>query len=435
MANIKDVVDVQIDIQSSTLKSENFSLLLILGTHKIFTDLYRQYNDVNEMLVDGFKITDNEYIAANNVFRQNPSVPFIYIGRRQADSVKLQVSTVIANTDYFVKINTNIYIFDSGPTPSAVTIAAGIVAAMVADPTVSVVDHTDGTYTISSTIPGTAYILLHDDNQSVITMIPSNNVIIDLEAIKTLNNQWYALIETLRIKAEVIEIATWVEGEKKLFGTVSNDSDIIDKDAATDLTSLPALFKAVQYHYTWCLYHSSLDDFIDAAWMGRELAKEAGTSTWALKELTGIVGDNLTENQSANAFSKQCNTYEYFGGTYITREGKVFDNKYIYIDITRGLDWLINDIETALFNFLIEADKIPYIDTGITMIRNQLSARLSNAVSIGILAPDPAPLITVPKVIDIPEIDKQDRILRNVNFTAVLTGAIHKVIIRGTVSF
>jgi len=435
MANIKDVVDVQIEIQSSALKSEDFSLLLILGTHKVFTELYKIYETVDGMLTDGFRVTDKEYIAANTVFRQNPSVPYVYVGRRQVDALTLSVDTVVVDTDYWVKINANTYIFDSGATPTAITIAAGLVAAMATDPVVDVVDILDGTFTVTAKVAGTAYTLSHDDNQSITVMTPTNNVLIDLAAVQAANNEWYALIETLRTKVDVIEIAAWCEAEKKLFGTVSDDADIIDKDETTDLSSLPALFKIAQYHYSWCLYHATPSDFIDAAWMGKELPKQAGASTWALKELIGITGDKLTTTQSINALSKQCNTYEYFGGIYITREGKVFDNKYIYIDITRGLGWLVNDIQTTIFNYLIEADKIPYTDSGITMIRNQLSSRLSNAVSIGILAPDPAPAITVPKVIDVPEIDKQNRILRNIDFTAVLAGAVHKVEVRGKVSF
>jgi hypothetical protein len=435
MADIKEVVDVQIEIQSSTLKSENFNLLLILGTHKVFTELYRRYNDVDEMLSDGFRLTDKEYIAANAVFRQSPSVPFIYVGRRQANGATLSVETVKPSTDYWLKINSNIYTYNSGATPTKETIAAGIVAAAGADPVVNITDHLDGTYTVDAKIAGTAYTLFVDDNQIISSIPTSKTIIEDLEAIKAVDNEWTALLETGRSKPERINVGAWCESEKKLFGTASADGDIIDKDESTDLDSIPALFKAAQYHYSWCIYHENIDDFIDAAWMGREIAKQPGASTWALKELVGITGDKLTPTQSANALSKQCNTYEYFGGIYITRQGTVFDNKFIYIDITRGLDWLINDIQTAIFNFLIEADKVPYTDAGITMVGTHLSSRLKNAVGLGLLAADPAPVVILPKVINIPEADKIARNLKEVDFTAVLTNAIQKIEIRGKVSY
>jgi hypothetical protein len=56
-------------------------------------------------------------------------------------------------------------------------------------------------------------------------------------------------------------------------------------------------------------------------------------------------------------------------------------------------------------------------------------------VSKGIFTATPAPVVTVPDVVDVSVTDKEDRILRDVKFTGTLAGAIHKVIISGVVSF
>jgi hypothetical protein len=113
----------------------------------------------------------------------------------------------------------------------------------------------------------------------------------------------------------------------------------------------------------------------------------------------------------------------------------VFDDKYIYIDIVRDIEFMKNDIEVSLLEFLIDADKIPYTDAGIAMVQGKLKNRLDNAVTLGILASSPAPSTSVPLAKDIPAIDKQGRVLNNLNFWATLANAIHKVNINGTLTY
>lgn len=434
MANIQDIIDVNVAIESVTnIKSEQFDLLLMLGTHKVFLERYRAYTNANDLLADGFRTTSAEYLAASKIFQYSPSVSHIYIGRRQADSVTLKVDTVLENTNYFVKVNTNTYAFNSGATPTNLTIVVGLVAAMAADPLVNVTNNLDGTYILTSKVAGTAYTATMDTNQSYHTLASSETIIQSVEAIKAVVNDWFAIIETSRVKADVLDLAQWCENEHKLFITVSSESDIIN--SAVETTSVAAVCRLAKYRFVACLYHSSLTDWIDAAWMGEELRKIPGSSTWSLKQLDGIVPDTLTETQSKNARDKHCNTFEYIGGVGITRDGMVFDDRYIYIDVVRDIEFMKNDIEVKLLEFLIDADKIPYTDAGIAMVQGKLKNRLDNAVTLGILASSPSPTTSVPLAKDIPAIDKEGRVLNNLNFWATLANAIHKVNINGTLTY
>ena len=63
-----------------------------------------------------------------------------------------------------------------------------------------------------------------------------------------------------------------------------------------------------------------------------------------------------------------------------------------------------------------------------------MKASLRAAVNQGILAADPAPTVTVPKVADVSAADKTARLLPDMKFTGTLAGAIHKVTITGVVS-
>lgn len=83
-------------------------------------------------------------------------------------SAVLSVDTVADNTNYFTKIDTTNYIYNSGVGATAISIAAGLVAAAALDPTVDFTDNLDGTYNVTSKIPTTHWDLSVDSNQSFV---------------------------------------------------------------------------------------------------------------------------------------------------------------------------------------------------------------------------------------------------------------------------
>ncbi len=264
-------------------------------------------------------------------------------------------------------------------------------------------------------------------------LVAVNPVADDLTAINNANSTWYALIATSRDVATVKAIAAWVEARIKLFGTASSNPDIINVPAGTDTTSIAAFFNQLGYVRTFVMYHQDADfDYPEAAWFGRVLPLEPGSETWKFKTLNGISYSNLTTTQSNTALAKKANTYEFVGGVGITANGTVAQGEYI--DIVRGIDWLTARIQEFVFSVLVQNPKVPYTDAGIAVIQSEVMRALSLGVSNDFLASSPAPLVTVPKAADVPPTDKANRILRNVKFVATLSGAIHAVVIRGTVS-
>lgn len=264
-------------------------------------------------------------------------------------------------------------------------------------------------------------------------LVPSNPVADDLTAINNANSTWYALIATSRDVPTVKAIAAWVEARIKLFGTASADETIINVPAGTDTASIAAFFNQAGYVRTFVMYHQDAAfDYPEAAWFGRVLPLVPGSETWKFKTLNGISYSNLTTTQSNNALGKKANTYEFVGGVGITANGTVAQGEYI--DIVRGIDWLTARIQEFVFSVLVRNPKVPYTDAGIAVIQSEVMRALSLGVSNDFLASNPAPEVTVPKSADVPPTDKANRILRNVKFNATLAGAIHAVVIRGTVS-
>jgi hypothetical protein len=103
-----------------------------------------------------------------------------------------------------------------------------------------------------------------------------------------------------------------------------------------------------------------------------------------------------------------------------------------YIDIIRGLDWLDNFMKTSLLTLFQTNPKIPYTNNGIGLIENIVRASLDEAVSNNVINDDY--IVTTPDSASVSLSDKATRTLRNVKFTATLTGAIQRVVINGNIS-
>lgn len=171
--------------------------------------------------------------------------------------------------------------------------------------------------------------------------------------------------------------------------------------------------------------------FPEFAWMGGQLPKTPGSITWKFKTLIGITPDVLTSTAIGNVKGKNCNVYETIANISMAHEGVVSSGEFI--DIIRGVDWIQARISERVFTLLANADKIPYTDPGVEMIKTEIQAVLEQAVDNNVLVENTI-TITAPKVADVSPTDKANRFLPDIKFGATLAGAIHKVKIDGKLS-
>ncbi|MFC3227332.1 DUF3383 family protein [Marinibaculum pumilum] len=250
-----------------------------------------------------------------------------------------------------------------------------------------------------------------------------------LQAIVDEDDEWYGLAIDSETAADILEVAAFVEPRTKLYIARSADADILtaaDDDVASDLV-------ASAYARTALIYHSqAAAEYPDAAWLGKQLPTDPGSTTWMFKTLAGIPADSLTATQYNFALGKNVNIYTAVGGVNITQRGTVAEPEYI--DVIRGVDWLTARITERVYTALVNQPKIPFTNAGIAIIETLLREQLDIAVERDVIAPEPPYTVTVPDVLDVDPIDRAQRILRDVNFSARLAGAIHEVIIRGTVT-
>jgi hypothetical protein len=245
------------------------------------------------------------------------------------------------------------------------------------------------------------------------------------------NDEWYAVEAHAVTMAEQQNVAQWVQANEKLGGIATADPDVVNDDTG----DIADWLKTNNIDRVFCFYHPDVgtndDPFPVSAIFGKLLSKHPGSATWALKGLNAVPTCRLSAGQRKKADNKNCMIYTSVAGMPITRWGQVGSGEYI--DVIHGLDWLKARIQNLVFTPLVQMDKVPFEDDGITTLVDQLRAGLDEGVKYKILKAG-AYTIDAPTADQVPDSAKAERKLPDVHFRAPLSGAIHKSEIDGTIT-
>lgn len=260
-------------------------------------------------------------------------------------------------------------------------------------------------------------------------------------AINAENSSWYGFVDVDHASGDVMQYASWAEANTKLFGTVLSEADAI----TTSTSGLSSALRIGQYFRTFWFYSPNPADFHEVAMFVRGFSKNPGGQTWANQRLSSVPAISLSEVEYYNLTQKGGNSFEMFRNVAITQNGVSAAGEYL--DVIRFRDWLVEETRTRVFDKFID-NVIPYTDQGIAIIRQALDGALALGVRRGGIAPEealslngidnkvnPSYIIEVPLAADVSPSDKAARVLRDVNFTARLAGAIHAVEINGTLTY
>lgn len=252
-----------------------------------------------------------------------------------------------------------------------------------------------------------------------------------LNAAQLADEDWYCVTIQSRLPSDILAVAEWVESRDKIFIAATPDADVLDPLEEDDIASS---LLAASYSRTGLIYAgSAATTWPDTAWAGSLLGYDPGSITWAFKRVAGVPGQTFTGSQISALEDKRVTRIETIQGLSRTLGGFTSDAG-AYIDIIRGLDWLKQRMAEDIFAQLVNQVKVPYTNAGIAIIEMAVRARLQDAINRNVLADDENLTVTVPDVSQTDPIDRANRLLRDVKFTARLAGAIHKVIVRGTAS-
>lgn len=282
----------------------------------------------------------------------------------------------------------------------------------------------------SSVVVGHVLKTQEDDGQGGVVEVIETYVDA-LTAVIAENDTWYAVVADTHIPQDVQELAAYVEGLYKMYFTSSQD---INLTSATSDTDIGYILHNRNYDRTVVTYSENADEeYPEAAWLW-QLQNVAGSNSWAFKALSGVtISSKLTDTQINALVNKNVNYFIRIANAPIMLEGWVASGEWI--DTIILVDWIQARIQENVFFRLVNMKKIPMTNAGVAIIENEIRGVLDQAVKNGGIAPTPQYTVTSPEILAVPETNRAKRILGDFNFTARLAGAVHKTVIRGTVTY
>lgn len=434
---ITDIVEVTITVQDSIPSVANFGSIAVFAYHTNYVG-FRTYNaspsGLAAMVTDGFATNDPAYLAVSAIAAQNPGVPQVKVFARTAENQQQIDLDFTSQGEGFVhtfdvsnggSFTTCSYTEQAGDTDTDIATALHTEANAVDG--VSSTDNADGTISLSPTNTGERVYLKNIVRQITVDDASADaGIDTDLTAAVVEDPDFFGVILDSNCASEIEAAASWCESNKKMLLGNCMDSDIVGSGSADVASAL----SSSSYHFSAVMFSRDPQGYGNAALMSRQFSRSPGSSTWAFKTLSGVQADALTATELNNARGKNALTYVNTKGIKHTFDGKAASGRFL--DVTRGIEWLHANLEADVFTVIANAEKIPYTNLGVSQIEAVVRKRLSIAQNTnGLLAPGWT--VSVPNVADVSTTDKGNRLLPDVEFSAELAGAVHKVQIDGSV--
>lgn len=436
MTAIDEAVVVNITKESAKLTRAGFGTPMILGVHAAFAERIRTYSNITAVAQD-FATTDEEYRIAALLFGQEVGPQKIKIGRREvsaAQDQQITISVVADDTEYFVIVNGQKISFTSGSGATANSIVDGLEAAFasfVGD--VTFTDNADGTYNLTSDIAAKGFSVETDAGQTIGANTNTNAIGDEIQAVLDVDSDWYFLLttsignQTDRDTDNAAAAAT-IEALTKQFHYSDGNADALSGGTSNIFYTLQNLSRERSYG-KWA---AEWYDYPEASLVGLQAPKDPGSTNWKFQEISGAAGQVFTDTQRTNLKGLNANFNEVVGGVNLEYSEAVMASGD-YVDEIRGIDWLETRIAEDVFALLVASEKVPFTNPGINSVVKTVRARLLIGETNGLLVPGSS-TVTAPDISEVNAVDKANRLLKTVEFTSTLQGAVNKVEITGKVT-
>ena len=252
-----------------------------------------------------------------------------------------------------------------------------------------------------------------------------------LNAIMEYNDDWYMMAIDSKTEGDIKEVAAVIQATRKKFMASTADVATVDPASTTDIGSF---LKDTGYDKTSLTYHTlAATQHPEVVWMGGQITAAPGSNTWAFKAGPGLTVDRLNSTAIAALKEKNVNFFTRVGGvnmfqTGVSSQGEFWDTMIF-------LDWVQARMEEQIFYRIATKAKIPYTSSGVMIIEAEIRSVLDQGVANGGIADAPQYQVQSPSILDIPEVQRAQRILGDFRFQFRLASAVHRVIVRGVVSY
>lgn len=444
--SLSDIVNVQTHISAATVIQQGFGVPLVLAYHTHWTDLVRTYDAASwqeamgpiENGGEGFSPSEPAWLAVAAMMKQNPRPKTFKIGRRTVAATQiLQLTPTLSTADGYIHKFT-IGAADGAVYPLEITqtplmTLAGLCTAIAAEVTgipaiAMAADGTSGTHvSLTSNAPNALHEIYGMSPTIKMTDLTTSDTVqylLDLDNIRDADDSWYALVLATPAPAAIEGAADWVElTQRKILVASTHDGDVLTNSTSDIASSI----KNQGYARTHIAYNQRSLSNMGAAWTAAMLTYEPGQATWMFKTLAGVYADKLTADQENHLEAKYASYYQALLGTNNTGEGK--SGSGIFLDLTQLADWAKARTEEGVIAVLRAAPKVKFTDAD---AGNKFYGVFRNVILMGVandaIRPeDDTWTINVPKVADIPAIDRQNRRFTGMSYSFTATGAVHGV--------
>ena len=422
---ISDIIQVNIAVSPNAVAVEGFGPLLFLS--KQFSPApgervpVRQYTSMAAVSAD---FPSGEiYKAALAWYSQKPTPKYFLVGAITNETlVPATHGTVTASsaatldkikalTSGVISININGKDLSTAPInfSSATDFAAAASMVNAAFATAGIeatMSQTTGTFKISasstgstSTIGGVygsaaaAFKLDTASNPVFVQGVDEKSIGSDLSAILNSTFDFFFIAIDRKYRGSAVgdnqmTVAKWAEANEKVFGWADNDPNILVVGADSSFKRA----KGQNLQRTLLVYDASDngDEYPEVSIMGRASTVNFNVANSALvlafKQGPAIKTADLSPNQLAALKRVNGNAFINVGGNTMFYNGKMADGTWF--DTVQGVSWLTAKIRANVFNlFYTSTTKIPWTDTGVALVNQQVTLALELAVTNGLIAP------------------------------------------------
>ena len=411
---VSRVVSVRTTMSPRAVQSRNFGAMLILGSSQVIDtdERTRAYGSIAEVVAD-FGTEAPEYKCAVLYFGQSPKPSVLYIGRWAKDATngsaigrvlslaeqEMSVFNGVSNGTITLKFE-NQSVSVTGVNLQSETNLNGV-ATKITEKLQSKgkCEWTGTRFVVTSVATGSASKVLVEVKGDLADKLGLGDGVryvqgIDSEklekAVSTMIDipSWYGMIVADSVDTDQAIKATELISASELshiIGFTSTSTRELDKEADDTLGS-----KLKEKGFNRAIVQYSSDNpYAVASIFGRMATvnfKGSNTTiTLKFKQEPGVAPEYLRVSQANALRDKNVNVFaEYNNDTAILQEGVMSGGNFI--DEVHGLDWLQNEIQTALWNALYTTDRVGQDLSGVAILESVVNKVLDQANTCGLIA-------------------------------------------------
>ncbi|EPG73960.1 PF11863 domain protein [Leptospira fainei serovar Hurstbridge str. BUT 6] len=265
----------------------------------------------------------------------------------------------------------------------------------------------------------------------IMVVVSHDPIATTLDALRDLDDNFYAVCITSRAKADLNAAGTWANANKKFFFGCSSD--------------LTALSSRNVDRESYLIHDNHPEDYPECAWVGQNIPKQPGSTTFKWKRLNGQNASTFSKTDLTTIRTSKGQALQALSGAIYVNEGIATSGEFI--DVIVGQDWVEDQLNTGLLSLFLNNDKVSLDDSGIAQVEGVVRDVLKRAGDAGIIAkavsPDDLKLsddkvymnqVFVPTRSQLSVNDRANRQLSGIKFVYYLAGAIHKVNVNGLIT-